>query len=165
MKRFMALLTTVLVLVVFAAGFSVKGAEDTSTSSTTMVTEDSSTSTTAEATSVPSPKPTIIPDGPTGATRSTTGPGDLGSTTVAGGSEITTAKPGEPQTLRPGEGDDATGKGTTDGEDATAKPDDSDKSPETGGKEEYFVAAVTLIVGMAAAALADKRSKKAKQKS
>ncbi|NLO46311.1 MAG: hypothetical protein GX107_07460 [Clostridiales bacterium] len=144
MKRFMALLMTALVLVVFAAGFSVKG---------------------ADATSVSSPTPTIIPDGPTGSTRPTTGPGDLGSTTVAGGSEITTAKPGEPQTLRPGEGDDATGKGTTDGEDATAKPDDSDKSPETGGGERFVGAAVILLSGMAVAACVDTKGKKAEQKS
>lgn len=141
MKRFLLVLTASLMLVVFVSAVTANAAD-----------------------TVESPSPTVIPDGPTVPIKPTTGTTGSGGTTSPDGTGITTAKPGETQTLKPGDGDDATGGSTTKGgESSTAKPDDSDTSPETGGGERLLGAAFILVSGMAVAACVDQKSKKAAQ--
>ncbi len=143
MKKFILILMAALMLVVYASAIPASAADP-----------------------VVSPSPTIIPDGPTGTTRATTGPG-TGSTTGGGGgtTAITTAKPGETQSIGSGDGDNATGGSTTGngGETSTAKPDDSDTSPETGSSERLLGATVILVSGMAVAAFVEPKSKKVTQ--
>ena len=139
MKRFLLILTAAFMLVFFVSAITVSAADP-----------------------VISPTPTVYPDGPTGPTKPTTGPG--GSTTVPGGPDITTAKPGDPQTLPTG--DDATGgKSTTGkgGESSTAKPDDSDTSPDTGESGKLLGAALILVSGMTVAAFVEPKAKKTAQ--